>query len=80
MRFYEDAIHLSKQVSFRHVWTGRAQQTAEIVGQWIPDCWTGRREGLRTKRAATNTRYGQSMRMSIVRCLQKKKTWVALSY
>jgi len=28
-------------------------------GKWIPDCWTGRGEGTRTKLAATNTWYSQ---------------------
>ena len=33
----------------------------QILWQWIPDCWTDRSEGRRTKRAATNTWYSQLM-------------------
>jgi len=45
-----------------HFQTGHANSLAtQILGQWIPDCWTGRSESTRTKRASMNTRYNQSI-------------------
>jgi len=32
-----------------------------ILSRWIPDCWTDRHGGTRTKRAATNTWYSHLM-------------------